>query len=510
MTRMKLCSRAAVWCLGALAACAGDSEAPEAAGSGTGGAEVTVGVGGTGGTGGSLVPTTLCPSPEMQDVGTNTVVRIHAELPIDAATVSPSSVLVSVGGVTLSGALDVASRDIKFTPDAPLPPRALVQVELSPDVHDVQGRSLVEGGVVWEFTTGSGPVKVPGLTFSEPKTPPYGMHVPYYALAMNDDRAFLAMATGAWLVGTSFDGSTFVPPLVIQSGGLADQPALAVGGGFVHFVWTYFDGPGTIIYNRADMSLEGPSTPSLALSPASYQAKVAAHQNGEVAIAWDVHPDYWDPDGPRITTSFEGGSSFSDPQLLAYEAACPALAYVDGLLVAAWIFGSELRIATSADNGASFGAPVTLATTTTKFWCPAVVDNHVGEALVLWEQGPGAGKRSTHVRSYAPASGTLGSKIQLVPPDETNACSNIASSPTGEVVVAHSHGSIIQADWVTELYLSDDGGHTFGSPVAVDVIDKESPCPDVGYGLSGHVYLAWNREDYELAVSRGAPKRPCE
>ena len=84
------------------------------------------------------------------------------------------------------------------------------------------------------------------------------------------------------LLATSTDGNSFLPPLMVVSDVFADQIDLAIGGGAVHFVWTYFDGPGTIIYNRADISLSSAATSPVALSPASYAPKIAAGPNGEL------------------------------------------------------------------------------------------------------------------------------------------------------------------------------------------------------------------------------------
>jgi hypothetical protein len=77
------------------------------------------------------------------------------------------------------------------------------------------------------------------------------------------------------------------------------------------------------------------------------------------------------------------------------------------------------------------------------------------------------------------------------------------------VVVSHSDGSLIEGEAVTDLRSSYDDGRSFGAPEVVDVTDGSSACPALALGSHGMI-AAWRREFYELLVSAGTPKRPCQ
>jgi hypothetical protein len=477
--------------------------------------------GGTVADGGSgEVPSPLrirrCPAPDTNEIGTNTVIRLHSSSPIAPETVSPSSLRAFIQHEELPGTLGIVGHDLTFVPETPLPPQQLVQVTLSADVLDVHGRSLAAGGGTWTFLTAGGPASVPGFVYSPPQRPPQGHHAPAHTLAMDGERALLAWSTANSLLVTATDGTSFQPPLALYNGRFGEQLSLAVGGGSVHLGWAYFNGPGTIAYSRAGLSLATPPGPSVALSPASHVPKITASPQGELAMVWDVHWDYWDPVGARLTTSPDNGETFTDLTLLEFGASSPDVLFSDGRLVAVWRRstpdGDALRLAISEDRGRSFTPPVTIATSKMQLWPPRLVDTHAGEVLVLWQDGFGISTtgRSTWMRRIALDSGTLGEPVQVIAPNEANACSTLASSPTGKLALVHSRGHAFKRDWVTELRTSEDHGRTFGPPSVVEVIDPIDGCPSVGYAPSGDLYLAWTRGDFELVLSRGRPKRPCE
>ncbi len=470
--------------------------------------------------GGTVTPPPLetrqCPAPDTSEVGTNTVIRLHSSSPIAPETVSPSSLRAFINQEELPGTLGIAGQDLTFVPETPLPPQQLVQVTLSADVLDTHGRSLATDGGTWTFLTADGPTSVPGFVYSPPKSPPRGSHAPRHTLAMDGERALLAWSTARELLVTASDGTSFQPPLTLYSGLFGEQLSLAVGGGSVHLGWAYFNGPGTIAYSRADLSLSSPPAPSVGLSPASHVPKLTASPKGELAMVWDVHSDYWDPIGGRLTTSPDNGETFTDLSLIEFGASSPNVLFSDGRLVLAWRRSppgeNSLHLAISEDQGRSFSPPVMLANSRLQLWPPQLVDTHTGEVLVLWQEGFALSDtgRSTWMRSLSLDSGTLGEPMQVIPPHEANACSTLVSSPTGKLALVHSRGHAFKNDWVTEVRTSEDHGRTFGPPSVVEVIDPIDGCPSVGYAPSGGLYLAWTRGDFELVLSRGRPKRPCE
>jgi hypothetical protein len=181
----------------------------------------------------------------------------------------------------------------------------------------------------------------------------------------------------------------------------------------------------------------------------------------------------------------------------------------------AWLLGGlpgggpELQAAASSDNGISFSEPVVVAASDQGVWCPQLARAADGDVLVLYEQGPGIGKRATNLARFTPATGAVSAPLELHPAAEGNICSSIAAAPDGRVVVSHSDGSLIEGDAVTDLRSSDDDGRSFGAPDVVDVTDGSSACPALALGSDGMI-AAWRREFYELLVSAGTPKRPCQ
>jgi len=64
--------------------------------------------------------------------------------------------------------------------------------------------------------------------------------------------------------------------------------------------------------------------------------------------------------------------------------------------------------------------------------------------------------------------------------------------------------------WTTELRTSDDFGQTFGAATTPDVIDALGACPSLTITDDDQLTMAWNRDQFQLQVSRGHPRRPCE
>ena len=330
---------------------------------------------------------------------------------------------------------------------------------------------------------------------------------------MDGENPVLAWSAAGGIVLTTYDGSSFATPLHVVDGTFSQQVTLALGNDRAHIEWTDFAGPGTT-YDAADLPLTSTTADPLAMSPASYDPRIAADDAHHVAITWQVN-DSSDGWGFRYTTSSDGGGTSGMPVMLDPLSTCDDVAYVDGSLVLVWVDGSfgdeQLLAAASSDNGGSFGSPVILATSTHQLRCHVVADSGAGTALIAFENGAPADARSANVVRYTPATNSAEPIVELAAPEESEACLTIATSPaTGKAVVARSRGHSFATDWVTELYTSDDAGTTFDAPTTVDVIDSDQGCPAVGYASSGDVHLAWTRDRFTLEWSQGRRKRPCE
>ncbi len=81
-----------------------------------------------------------------------------------------------------------------------------------------------------------------------------------------------------------------------------------------------------------------------------------------------------------------------------------------------------------------------------------------GEALVVFDEGPGIGERSSSIVSFTPATSVLTPIVQLTPPEETHGCANVAAEPGGKAVVTYSRGSAFESNWETVTFRSHDGG----------------------------------------------------
>jgi hypothetical protein len=107
---------------------------------------------------------TIVPAPNAVDVPLGSFVQATFSEPIDPSTVDGTSVKVSRDGVALLGALTLlnANRDVRFTPQQPLPAGAVIVTEITSAIKDTGGNSLVDssgnplqGPLTFTFLTAS-------------------------------------------------------------------------------------------------------------------------------------------------------------------------------------------------------------------------------------------------------------------------------------------------------------------------------------------------------------------
>ena len=95
------------------------------------------------------------PTPGRRDVPLNAVLLLVFSEPLDAATLTPSSVSLSRDGSPVAGALafgDPARLTVTFTPDEPLAPAAEYTLLVTQELADDDGEGLIAPAVT-EFTT---------------------------------------------------------------------------------------------------------------------------------------------------------------------------------------------------------------------------------------------------------------------------------------------------------------------------------------------------------------------
>ncbi|MFN8499754.1 MAG: PQQ-binding-like beta-propeller repeat protein, partial [Anaerolineae bacterium] len=110
----------------------------------------------------------LTPAPGATSVSRNTFAEVVFDKAIAPETITPQTAQLRVNGesLTVTRAYDAATRALRLTPQALLPPTVSVTVWLSPDVRDLSGNGLdgnlngvggeAHDALTWSFTTGAG------------------------------------------------------------------------------------------------------------------------------------------------------------------------------------------------------------------------------------------------------------------------------------------------------------------------------------------------------------------
>jgi hypothetical protein len=475
-------------------------------------------------TGADLLPppetVAVCPEDQQMDSGTNTVVRVHAAWLIDHTTLSPTSLVVQLAGAPVAGSVAVSGPDLVFTSTAPLAANVMLQATLAGDVRDTLKRPLAPGGKTWTFFTGAGPQPTVGFKFTPPVCPYLGDHALEHAVARDDAQTVIAWSTGNEIVATSLDAdaSDFVNPEIVSHVdiGLSELSVTAVDG-VARFAYVMNVNSDLVYWSRAADDWKSPYTEALLTTAAGYNPSVAAATGGSIAIAWDVITDEFGAATGYVTTSSDGGGTFSTPRALDTGSLCPQVLYASGRLIVAWVdTGASGQLQTikamsSSDNGATFAAPVSIADSPSGVWCPELVDAADGDVLFVYNQGSVTNGESVMLGRYTAATGAVAAPMELYPPEATDQCAYLAASPSGKLVLGRSLSNVVGGDlWTTELRTSDDQGQTFGAPTTPDVVDAHGGCPLLTYTDDAQVTMAWRRDYYQLQVSRGHPRRPCE
>ena len=97
----------------------------------------------------------ISPQTGATDVALASVVVVVFSEPIDAATLNAASVQLRTGAAAVSGTLsfgDDAHLTVTFAPDLPLAPTTYYEVDVTPDVRDLEGQSP-DSPVSVEFST---------------------------------------------------------------------------------------------------------------------------------------------------------------------------------------------------------------------------------------------------------------------------------------------------------------------------------------------------------------------
>lgn len=273
----------------------------------------------------------------------------------------------------------------------------------------------------------------------------------------------------------------FSSPMQVSPGITAPgEPQIAIDpGGNVNVVWSAQTGSATSIF--FSRSTDGGATFSTPLkistdSGISSFPQIALDASGNIDVIWnDNSPGYT---AVFFSRSTDGGATFSSPTNISAPAGgflnqirSEIAVDLNGNINVGWFAsGGNIVFTRSSDGGASFSAPVTVGTGIVS---PAVVVDHTGNVLLLWEAAV-SGHNPFDVFFTRSADGgvTFSSPKDISNLPDGSAYEQIAVAPDGTIdVVWNSNcqnaGAFTcpagpsSAVWFAQ---SKDNGTTFSSP----------------------------------------------
>jgi hypothetical protein len=236
------------------------------------------------------------PPPKKRDVPLNAVMRVVFSEPIDAATLTDSSVQLLLDGAPVAGALefgDGLNQTLTFTPDEPLVPEAEYTLLVAAQIRDLDGDPLAETYAA-TFTTENAPavLTLPELIVSDARTIG-GQTVAYVSLPAGT----LPLMVSAQARNVSAGTATLVIPIV--AGGLDPAPIWARAGDQLQ-VW-FTDQAGSSSVATIDVPERRPPA-VVRIDPPQGQMEVGIERGVTVVFSEPVDPATL-TDGLRLLTS---------------------------------------------------------------------------------------------------------------------------------------------------------------------------------------------------------------
>jgi len=392
----------------------------------------------------TVVSTT--PAPNASEVDLVAPIRFTFSEPVQASTVTSSSLAVSLNGAPVVGtvACDSAS-SCAFTPAGPLPYREQVQVRLSTAVTDLAGRALASPYTLSFTTRGRAwspePLTVhtarPGLTPD---------------VAMDDQGR--AVAVWSQSAGSAFRpfASSYTPyvgwsaPVELDTlrAGNAEQPAVAMNAaGRAVAVWVLRNGAQADLYAAEYAPGEGWSAPRVVESrsePVS-TPRVAVDDAGNALAVWRQS---------------------------------------DGTAESAWT--ARLPV------GVGWSAPLLLETDTGAVTAPTLAAVPTGEALAAWTQPDAGGTARVRASRFAPGMGWT--VAEQLPEAATQAPVAAALSLDGSAVVVF-RGPLGAPPAVSAFAARSGPGTGWSAAVELGAALSSTEEPSVAMDPWGRALVAW-------------------
>jgi hypothetical protein len=236
----------------------------------------------------------------------------------------------------------------------------------------------------------------------------------------------------------------------------------------------------------------------------------------DLAIAADgtLHAAWTEYDGPLwYSRSSDRGESFAAPRQIAgtneHPARAPALAVAGDRLHLAWTTGedaaADVRIATSADAGRTFGEPVVVERTATYSDAPKLAIDAAGTLHVAYAESAGGPFERYHVRYTRSRDGarTFDAHRVIARDDEASLAAPALSLDDRRVLVLweQAAGANTYARGLG-IAMSRDGGDTFTAPEPV--ADSRDPGGGNNGSHQGRLMKKLDVRDGALAVVNSA------
>ncbi len=293
----------------------------------------------------------------------------------------------------------------------------------------------------------------------------------------------------------SADGSNWSAPYSLGStGGEASSPQIvAAPNGTVTAVWQGFVGGSTVIQSSQSVGGTSWSAPVVVAAPgAAFSPQIVSAADNSVTAVWYG----FDGTGYIIQSSHSAtGSSWSVPTNASGtgpDAIGPQIAAgPNGALTVVWtrFDGSNniVQSSHSANNGTTWGAPVTLSGLGRDAQEPQVRATPDGTVAVIWDRFDGSDQIVQASRSSD--GSTWSAPLNLSAPGQNAASPQIVATPDSalRVVWSRNYGS----DKIVQATDSVDGGATWNAAVDLSVGGQNAVTPQIAAGSTGAISAIW-------------------